>query len=98
MADVIINVSGTKGDKGDTGLPGGSPPAGRILTNGEAGSTPVPVAGYVNPADYQVLLSWTDSDPGGNSGLWAVKTATYFTVYHHGINFTYASYLVTPTV
>jgi hypothetical protein len=94
---VTVNVSGTKGDTGPSGPPGGSPPSQEVTTNGMIGTAPIPVTGYSSGTEYQVLLSYAE-DPGGNSAPWAVKSAGSFIIKHHGINYVKCSYLVTPTI
>jgi hypothetical protein len=91
---VTVNATGTKGDTGPAGPAGGNPTAGEDTTAGEIGTT-IAVAGFAAATDYAVWVSYSQ-DPGGNSALWYEKTATNFTVYHHGVNLVKFSYVVFP--
>lgn len=93
---VTINVSSTRGPAGPAGPPGGSPPCGTVITNGLAGTAPIPVTGYTDPEQYQVFLSWV-GEPGGNGNLKPVKSADSFIITHPGVNFVECSYVVFPT-
>ena len=93
---VTITVTSTRGATGPAGPPGGSPPSQTVVTNGIAGTAPIPVVGYSDPSQYQVFLTWV-GDPGGNGNLRAVKSAASFIITHPGVNFVECAYAVFPT-
>lgn len=79
--NVIVEV-GIPGPRGQTGPSGGAADGGESVTDGLSGVS-IPVSGYSSASEYQVSLVYLE-DPGGNGILFAEKTATEFTVKHHG--------------